>query len=493
MELKVKFLKWSAGIPVAMLNQKTAKKLGVHVQDKISIKTLSKYPKELSTIIDTVTGLIKEDEIAVSSELHKRLELRVGQKVDVAIALNSKSLFFIKKKLDNKKLSKEEIKEIIKDIVNNSLSEAEIALFVSGMYKNGMNLKEIIYLIEAILSSGNKLAFRSKIVGDKHSIGGIAGNRTTPIVVSICASAGIIMPKSSSRAITTPAGTADVIETISPVEFTMKELKKIVKKTKACLIWGGALGIVPADSKIIQVEKVLGIDPEAQLLASIMSKKLAMGSKYILIDIPYGKTAKVDKTKALKLKRKFEQLGKHFKVKLKVVLTIADEPMGSGVGPALELIDVIKILNPHEKGPEDLENKSLFLAGELLEMTKKAEKGKGIEMAKKILVSGKAFEKFKQIIEAQGGSLKEIKPAKFRKNILAKKSGRIFEIDNKKINNLARVAGCPADKFAGLYIYHNLKEKVKKREVILTIYYESKSRLNQALKFYKDKKPIIIR
>jgi len=167
--------------------------------------------------------------------------------------------------------------------------------------------------------------------------------------------------------------------------------------------------------------------------------------------------------------------------------------MGSGVGPALELIDVIKILNPNERGPEDLEKKSLFLAGELLEMTKKAEKGKGIEMAKKILVSGKAFEKFKQIIEAQGGSLKEIKPAKFRKNILAKKSGRIIEIDNKEINNLARVAGCPADKFAGLYIYHNLKEKVKKREVILTIYSESKSRLNQALKFYKDKKPIKIR
>ncbi len=493
MELKVKFLKWSAGIPVAMLNQKTAKKIGVHVQDKISIKTLSKYPKELSTIIDTVTGFIKKDEIAVSSELSKRLGLRKGQKVDISISLNSKSLFFIKKKLNNKKLSREEIKEIIKDIVNNSLSEAEIALFVSGMYKNGMDLKEITYLIDAILSSGNKLSFHNKIVGDKHSIGGIAGNRTTPIVVSICASAGIIMPKSSSRAITTPAGTADVIETICPVEFTIKELKKIVKKTKACLIWGGSLGIVPADSKIIQVEKILGIDPEAQLLASIMSKKLAMGSKYILIDIPYGKTAKVDKTKALKLKRKFEQLGKHFKVKLKVVLTTADEPMGSGVGPALELIDVIKILNPNERGPEDLEKKSLFLAGELLEMTKKAEKGKGIEMAKKILVSGKAFEKFKQIIEAQGGSLKEIKPAKFRKNILAKKSGRIFEIDNKKINNLARVAGCPADKFAGLYIYHNLKEKVKKREVILTIYSESKSRLNQALKFYKDKKPIKIR
>jgi putative thymidine phosphorylase len=493
MELKAKFLKWSAGFPVAMLNQKTAKKIGVHVQDKICIKTLSKYPKEISTIIDIVTGLIKENEIAVSSELKKRLELRTGQKVDVTLALTSKSLFFIKKKLDNKRLSREEIKEIIKDITNNSLSESEISLFVSGMYKNGMDIKEIIYLIDAILESGNRLSFRNKIVGDKHSIGGIAGNRTTPIVVSICASAGIIMPKSSSRAITTPAGTADVIETIAPVEFSMKELKKIVKKTNACLIWGGALGIVPADSKIIQVEKILGIDPEAQLLASIMSKKLAMGSKYILIDIPYGKTAKVDKTKALKLKSKFEQLGKHFKLKLKVVLTTADEPMGSGVGPALELIDVIKILNPHEKGPEDLEKKSLFLAGELLEMTKKAKKGKGIEIAEEILRSGKAFEKFKQIIKAQGGFLKEIKPARFKQNILAKRTGNIFEIDNKKINNLARVAGCPADKFAGLYIYHNLKDKVKKRDKILTIYSESKSRLKQALKFYEDKKPIKIK
>jgi len=273
----------------------------------------------------------------------------------------------------------------------------------------------------------------------------------------------------------------------------MKELKKIVRKTNACLIWGGALGIVPADSKIIQVEKVLGIDPESQLLASIMSKKLAMGSKYIIIDIPYGKTAKVDKKKATKLKRKFEQLGKHFKVKLKVVLTSAKEPMGSGVGPALELIDVIKILNPHEKGPKDLEDKSLFLASELLEMTKKAKKGKGIEMAKEILYSGKAFEKFKQIIKAQGGALKEIKPAKFRKDILSKRAGKIIGIDNKKINNLARVAGCPADKFAGLYIYHNLGEKIKKRDKILTIYSESKSRLKQALKFYKDKKPVRIK
>jgi len=493
MELKIKILKWSAGLPVAMLNKKTAEKMGVHVKDKISIRTLSKYPKEISTIIDIIKGLVKEDEIAVSSELKRRLSLRIGQKVDANLAAIPKSLLYIKKKLNKKTLSKKEINEIIKDIVNNSLSEAEIALFISGMYKQGMNLKETIYLIKAILKSGNKLTLKNKFIVDKHSIGGIPGNRTTPIVVSICASAGLIMPKTSSRAITTSAGTADVIETIAPVEFSMNKLKKIVKKTNACLVWGGTLGIVPADSKIIQVEKILKIDPEAQLLASIMSKKLAMGAKYIIIDIPYGKTAKVDKSKALKLKKKFEQLGKHFKVKLRCVLIPAKEPMGNGVGPALELIDVIKVLNPKEKGPEDLEKKSLFLAGELLEMTKKAKKGKGIEMAKEILDSGKAFEKFKQIIKAQGGDLKRIKSAKFKKDILSKKTGKIFEVNNKKINSLARISGCPTDKFAGLYIYIDVGNKIKKREKILTIYSESKSRLRQAINFYNNQKPIRIK
>jgi len=492
MELKIKFLKWSAGLPVAMLNEKTASKLSIHAKDRVSVKTLSKNPKEISTIVDIVKGLIKENEIAVSSELKKRLGLRAGQKVNVALALTPKSMSFIKKKLNKKSLSEKEIDEIIKDIVDNSLSESEIALFVSAMYNHGMDMKEVVYLIKAILKTGDMLILKNKFVVDKHSIGGIPGNRTTPIVVSICASAGLTMPKNSSRAITSAAGTADVIETIAKVEFSMPELKKIVKKTNACIIWGGALGIVPADSKIIQVEKILKIDPEAQLLASIMSKKLAMGSKYILIDIPYGKTAKVNKEKALKLKKKFEYLGKYFKRKLKCVLTDGSQPMGNGVGPALELLDVIQVLDQKQKGPMDLEKKSLLLAGELLEMTGKAKKGGGIKLAEKILYSGKAFEKFKQIIKAQDGKIKKLKLAKFKKDIFSKKSGKISEINNKKINSLARVAGCPIDKFSGLKIYVSVNDKIKKTNKILTIYSESKSRLNQAVKFCKKVKPVII-
>ena len=361
------------------------------------------------------------------------------------------------------------------------------------MYNKGMNFQETIYLIKAILKTGNMLSLRNKYVVDKHSIGGIPGNRTTPIIVSICASAGLIMPKTSSRAITSAAGTADVLETVAKVEFSIKEIKEIIKKTGACIVWGGALGMVPADAKIIRTEKLLKIDPQAQLLASIMSKKLAVGSRYILIDIPYGKNAKVGKPRALILKRQFERLGKYFKKKLKVVLTEGSQPIGNGVGPALELIDVLKVLEPGEKGPKDLEEKSIFLAAELLEMTGKAKKGKGEAMAKQILDSGKALEKFKQIIKAQKGDLKKIKTAKLKRDILAKKSGKIIEIDNKKINQLARLAGSPVDKAAGIYLYFHVGYKVKKGEKIITIYSETKSRLITSIDFYNSKKPIKIK
>ena len=490
MELKIKLLKWSAGLPVTMINEKTAEKIGVHTRDRVAIKTLKKSPKEISTIINTTKGLVGKNEIAVSSELKKRLCLRVGQKVDVKLDQAPKSIVFINKKLNRKKLSSEEIDEIIKDIVDNSLSEPEIALFISAMYNQGMNMKETIFLIKAILKTGNRIAFKDEVVVDKHCIGGVSGNRTTPIVVSICAAAGLLVPKNSSKAITSAAGTADVIETVAKIEFSIKELKKIVKKTNACIAWGGALGMVPADSKIIKVEKILKIDPEAQLIASIISKKLAGGSKYILIDIPYGKTAKVDRAKAMRLKKKFEQLGKYFNKKLKVVLTDGSQPIGNGIGPALELVDVLKVLNPEEKGPKDLEKKSLFLAGQLLEMTGKAKKRKGIELAKEILYSGKAFKKFKQIIKAQGGKLNSIHSAKFKKNILSKKSGRISEINNKKISSLARIAGCPVDKFSGLYLYFHVGDKIKKKEKILTIYSESRARLKHAVEFYEKEKPV---
>lgn len=492
MELKVKLLRWSAGVPVAILNEKTADKIGVHTQERITIETDSTHPRKLFTIIDTARSLVKEDEIIISSELKERLNLREGQKVEVNVASSPKSVLYIQKKLNKKVLSEKEIESIIEGVTNNSLSEAEISLFVSAMYNRGMNMEETISLVKALLKTGKKLNLKYNLIADKHSIGGIPGNRTTPLVVSICAAAGLIMPKTSSRAITSPAGTADVIETIARVDLSPKEIEKIIKKTGACLVWGGGLDLVPADSKIIHIEKMLKIDPPAQLLASIMSKKLAVGSNYILIDIPYGEGAKVTKKQGISLKRKFEYLGKYFKKKVVCVLTDGTQPIGNGIGPALELKDIVKILDPSQKGPLDLEDKALFLAGKILEMTGKAKKGKGPIMAMEILDSGKALEKFKSIISAQGGDINRIPEAKYKKDIFLSRGSKIKKIENKKINDLARILGCPTDKAAGIYLYSHVGDELYSGDKIMTLYADSKSRLKEGFIFVKESKPIVL-
>jgi len=229
-------------------------------------------------------------------------------------------------------------------------------------------------------------------------------------------------------------------------------------------------------------------------IASIMSKKLAADSKYILIDIPYGKNAKISsREKALRIKRRFERLGRYFKRKVKCFITDGSQPVGNGIGPALELIDIIKILDPKQEGPLDLEKKSLFLAGSLFEMTGKAKNGCGEKMAEEILRSGKAFEKFKEIIKAQNGNLNRLKMAKFSHDIHSIKSGEITEINNYKINSLVRVSGCPVDKSAGIYLYSHVGDKIKKGQKIITIYAESMSRLNEAKRFYEKEKPIVIK
>jgi putative thymidine phosphorylase len=494
MILKVKIRDWSAGIPVVMLNRTTAERLGLQAQEMILIETTSKYPQETTAVLDIIDGELKSNEIIPSSEVVEKLKLKKGQKIDVNIAPVPKSVDLIKKKLGNKRLSGKEIEQIITDIVKDRLSEPEIALFVAAMYQVGTNTKETIGMINAIIKTGNRLSLKEKFIVDKHSIGGVAGNRTTPIVVSICAAVGLTFPKTSSRAITSAAGTADVMETIVQIDFTIKELKQIIKKTNAFIVWGGAMGIAPADSKIIKVERALNIDPKSQLLASIMSKKFAVGSKYILIDIPYGETAKIPtKRKAEILKRKFDVLGKHFNKKLKSVITDGSQPIGNGVGPALELMDVLRVLDPEKDGPEDLEKKALFLSGNILEMTGKAKKGEGINLAEKILYSGKAFEKFKQIVKAQNGNLKRIKYSRLKKDIFSEKAGKIIRIDNKKINTLARVAGSPVDKSAGVYLYNHVGDIIKKGGKLLTIHSETKPRINEAFKFFKDNLPILIK
>lgn len=485
MKLKLKKLKLQAGRPVAFIHNKDAEKLNIHVGDRVEI--LSKG-KKIIAVVDVIES-IKQNEIYLSREIIDYIKIRPGATVEVFMALEPKSTRFILKKLSGKPLSKKEIYSIIKDIVNNALTEAEVAYFISGVHKNGMSLKETIYLTEAMCKTGKTISWKNKKVVDKHSIGGIAGNRTTPIVISICSAAGAVMPKTSSRAITSAAGTADVMETVAKVDLSASELKKVVSKTNACMVWGGALGMAPSDDKLIRVERLLGLDPESQLIASIMAKKLSVGSKYVLIDIPYGKQAKVSRKKALILKRKFFAVAKHFKIKLDVILTPGFEPIGNGIGPVLEIKDVLRVLERNNP-PSDLEKKCILLSGKILEMIGKAKKGKGKLLAEEILNSGKALKKFNEIISAQGKKKNHLKLAKFRHEIKAKKPGKIKDINNKEINRLGRILGCPTDKSAGLYLHKHLSDKLKKSEAIITLYSESKKKLKQGIDFFHQNHPI---
>ncbi len=489
MKLKVKLLKIKVGKPVAFINKSDAEELNLFPGDRVDIIS---NDKTITAVADIVEGFLDKGEIALSEKINESLSVKNNHSIFVNLSLTPKSSSILQKEVKCEEYTKQDLISIMNDIVNNRLTEAEIAYFISGVNHCGMSLHEIKLMTEAIFESGNRLVWNGKKVVDKHSIGGIPGNRTTPIVVPICAALGVFMPKTSSRAITSAAGTADVIETIARVDFSAEEIKKILKKTNACMVWGGSLGLAPADDKLIQIEKILNLDPEPQLLASILAKKLAVGSKYVLIDIPAGKGAKVSNSQAKRLKNKFLILGNKIGLKIKVIVTNGSQPIGNGVGPVLEMHDILRVLK-RENSPKDLEEKSLLIAGEILEMVGIAKKGFGKKMAKEALYSGKALKKFEEIIKAQGGKVKSPAPAKFSANILADKSGKISLIKNKIISHIARLAGCPSEKSAGLYIYKHKAEKVKNKEILLTIYSNSKQKLNQAVSFCHKNPPIEIK
>ncbi len=488
MKMQIKVLHVTAGKPVAFIHEYSANKLGIHAGDRV---ILSKNGSNIIAVVDLAKGFIKKGEVTISEELHDSLG-RVHGNIEVTPAGAAESSKILQDRLECKSYSAKELDKIMSDIVSNKISEVEIAYFISGVSHCGMSETEVLNMTKAIVKTGKKIKWPYKIVADKHSIGGIPANRTTPLVVAICAAAGVIMPKTSSRAITSAAGTADTIESISPVSISITELKKIVRKTGACLAWGGSLGLAPADDKLIRVEKMLRLDPEPQLLASILAKKVAVGSTHVLIEIPYGSGAKVSKSGAEHLKKMFEHLGKKLKLKVIVAVTPGFEPIGNGVGPILEIKDILRVLK-QDNSPKDLEQKSIYLSGLILEMVGKTKKSQGQVKAREILYSGQAYEKFCEIIRAQGGDPKAWLPeAKYHHTIVSKHSGIIKNINNNSINYLARLAGCPIDKASGVYLYKHIGDKIKSGESIVTIYCESAGKLSQAVKFFKNSKPITI-
>lgn len=382
----------------------------------------------------------------------------------------------IQKKLLGKKLAYHEVYAIMDEIAHNRLSEVLTTYFVASSFKEGYSPQELYHFTKAMVETGNKLHFKG-IVADKHSTGGVSGARTTMIIVPIIAAAGFKIPKISSRAITSPAGTADVMEILANVNFSPKQIETIVNDVGGCIAWNGHLGIAPADDIIIKVEEPLSFESFDKIIISIMAKKVAASTTHLVLDIPVGKTMKIRHfADAEKVAQKFKMLGEKFHMKIVIDINETLEPPGRGVGPVLEARDVLYVLEQKIDRPLKLEAKALRLAGKLLDICFKDSdiKKNGEEEAKQILSQGIALKKFKEIIKAQKGdpdvSSEGMKLSPHKVEILAEKSGKIKDINNYNLTTIAKILGAPKDQRAGIYLLKKLDEMVDKKEPMFILY-----------------------
>ncbi len=445
---------------------------GFQALSKISIMANGSRVHAVLNVVDD-EHIVSEGELGLAEQAFAQLDMEEGQLVRVEHAEPPASMDAVRRKIDGQRLRLEEFQQITQDIIDNRYSKMEMAAFLVSCAQGGLDREEILHLTRAMIDTGEQVHWDAPLVADKHCIGGIPGNRTTMIIVPIIAAHGLLMPKTSSRAITSPAGTADTMSVLAEVDLTPQKMHKVVSKTQACLAWGGRARLAPADDILISVERPLGIDSEGQMLASILSKKLAAGSTHLLIDIPVGLTAKVrHMNQALRLRKMFEYLGDRLGIHLEVVITDGGQPIGNGIGPQLEARDVMQVLENDPDAPADLRQKALRLAGRILEFDPDVRGGQGYAIARDILEDGRALKKMKAIIEAQGAVDADFTPAKRMTEICAASDGVITSIDNYQMAKIARRAGAPMDQRAGVDLVKKLGAHVKKGDVLYRIYAE---------------------
>ncbi|MBE6524090.1 MAG: AMP phosphorylase [Thermoplasmata archaeon] len=489
MIFKVKKYDVHASEPLILLDSEDCIKLGVKEGDRVMISG------ERSTIALAFHSedMVEPGTAIIPTSILEKTGVGKDGTVEIIFTHPPESVRFIRKKMDGEKLSKDEINDIVRDILENRLSRIEISAWLTALYINGMDIDEIADFTLAIANTGDIIEFNRKPVFDFHSLGGVPGNKITPIVVSIVAAVGITIPKTSSRAISSACGTSDFVETFCDVEIPASRLMSIVEDVGGVFSWGGSMNLAPVDDMVIKIEHPLGINPRAQMLASIMSKKVAIGSTHLLVDIPTGAGTKVPTLEAAKgYARDLMSLGEKIGIHVECAITYADQPIGNAIGPNLEARECISILEGSNH-PASVVEKALECAGIILEM---AGMTNGMAKAKEILESGEAHKKFMEIVVAQGGdpNLKstDLQPGKYSFDLVSSNSGYVHAIYNKEIVNTAKIAGSPSDKGAGLFLYKKKGQRVEAGEKLLTIYAESEVKLKRAKEYIMSNNPFDI-
>jgi len=464
-------------------NSDFCRAIGSGILPKVELKV---GDRSLYAILNTIEeDFLERDEIGLCTYTTKMLGLPAGSEVEVRYPEPVRSVELVRAKVRGEVLGAQDYRYIIRDIIENRYSKVELTAFVVGCSQGAMDRDEIAYLSEAMADLGENLEWGREMVVDKHCIGGVPGNRTTMLAVPIVAAYGLPIPKTSSRAITSPSGTADTMEVLASVDIGRSRMKEIVERENGCLAWGGAFALSPADDIIISVERPLNMDAPGQMIASILSKKKAAGSTHVLLDIPVGDTAKVRSySKAISLRKLFEYVGGKMGLHVEVILTDGSQPIGRGIGPSLEARDVMSILANEPGAPEDLRKKGVDIAGRIIDFDPSVRGGRGRAIAEEILKSGRALDKMNRIISAQGPKT-PTPPGALTKNAEAVKSGRVASIQNHLLAKCAKLAGAPQDQGAGVFCLKKVGDEVKQGEPLFRIHAEQNADLGFAWDYWQ--------
>ncbi|HKK14542.1 MAG TPA: thymidine phosphorylase family protein [Gammaproteobacteria bacterium] len=450
---------------------------GFQALSKVEVTTDGRRVLAVLNVVDD-EQLVGTGELGLSEQAFAQLGVRPGGQVRVEHAEPPGSMEAVRRKMRGERLGLEDFQAITRDINDSRYSKTEMAAFLVSCAQTGLDRDEILFLTRAMLESGERLQWDEPLVADKHCIGGIPGNRTSMLIMPIVAAHGMVMPKTSSRAITSPAGTADTMELLAKVELAPDTLHRLVRRQRGCLAWGGTARLAPVDDILISVERPLGIDSRGQMVASILSKKLAAGSTHLLVDIPVGPTAKVRQMRqALALRKLFEFVGDELGIHLEVVITDGRQPVGRGIGPVLEARDVMQVLGNEPDAPEDLRQKALHLAGRIIEFDPNVRGGRGFAIARDILESGRALAKMNAIIDAQGRQEQAFGPGPLQFEVSASEAGVVTGVDNYHLARIARLAGAPMGRGAGVDLLKKLGDPVAKDDILYRVHAEVKAEL----------------
>ena len=490
MKYSVRTVAFSFASFSVIMHEEDIADLGLSIGDRVRIR---KGEKEEVRDVFGASGLLDRREIGICiPHTLQGSTLSEGDRVEVVPVPRPVSVHYIRKKIEGNTLSADEIRTITSDITKHVLNQVELTAWVLANYLLPVTDDEMVWMVRAMIETGETLAFEEgDRVVDKHSIGGLPGDKTSIVAVPLIAASGLLIPKTASRAITSASGTADTMEVVAEVDLSGEEIVEITRKVGGVIAWGGRTAIAPADDILIRVERHLAIDPKPQLIASILGKKGAVGARHILIDIPVGGLKVKDRKYGEDLAGDFRRIGERLGLNISCVLSDGSMPLGRTIGPALEAREALSVLEGGER-PGDLIDKAIRISGILLEMGGMADDGQ--QHARRLLASGKALEKFRQMIEAQGGEKdirsQDIAVGEETHEITANHGGTVGRMDNISLMKAARVAGAPKDRGAGLVLHKKTGDRVRKGDALLTLHAERGWKLEQAIRYLEDHPPL---